>query len=254
MGQQSLRQIVEFLDRELRPGDFTDRSHNGLQVENDGHVRKVCCGVSASLEFFEAARERGADLLICHHGLSWGDSLKRITGLNYRRLSFLIRNNAALYACHLPLDAHPRYGNNALIVKALGLTGVRPFGLYSGRLIGFQGRLPKAMAYAAFKRLVGRAIGPRLTTMDFGAQTVRTVGVISGGAAAELDEAGREGLDVYVSGEPNLMAYDLAREYRINAVFAGHYATEVFGVRALAGLVRRRFRIPAEFVDLNVPY
>ena len=246
--------IAAFLDRELRIQDFTDSSHNGLQVANRGAVTRVCCGVDASLEFFEAARRKGADLLICHHGLSWGDSLKRITGLNHRRLDFLLRHNLALYACHLPLDAHPRYGNNALICRALGLRRLRRFGLYSGKEIGFAGILPRPMTRSAFKRLVSRAIGRNLQTMDFGRATVRSVAVLSGGAAGELDEAGRKGIDVYLTGEPNLHAYNLAREYGINAVFAGHYATEVFGVRALAGLIRRRFRLPAEFIDLRIPY
>ena len=249
-----LDDIVAFLDRELRVNKFTDSSHNGLQVANRGTVRRVCCGVDASLEFFEAAQRKGADLVICHHGLSWGDSLKRITGLNYRRLEFLIRHDLALYACHLPLDAHPRYGNNALICRALGLRRLRRFGLYSGTELGFAGELPKAMGYAAFKQRVRRAIGANFRTMDFGRDTVRTVAVLSGGAGAELDEAGRKGMDVYVSGEASLHARNLAQEYGINAIFAGHYATEVFGVRALAGLLRRKFRLPADFVDLKIPY
>lgn len=246
--------IAAFLDRELRVSEFTDSSHNGLQVENTVGIRKICCGVDASLEFFHAARKRGADMVICHHGLSWGDSLKQITGLNYRRLSFLIRNDMALYACHLPLDAHPKYGNNALICKALGLRELKPFGLYHGKKIGFSGRLVRPMRYDAFKELVRRTIGGRLQTMDFGKELIRSVAVVSGGAAGETDEAGRVGVDVFLSGEPALNAYLLAQEHGLNAVFAGHYATEVFGVRALAGLVSRKFKIPAEFVDLKIRY
>jgi len=246
--------IAAFLDKELRVSEFTDSSHNGLQVENSGRVRRVCCGVDASLEFFQAAKKRGADLLICHHGLSWGDSLKKITGLNYRRMSFLIRNDMALYACHLPLDAHPKYGNNARICRALGLRSLRKFGVYQGKKIGFAGSLPRSMSYDAFKKHVRHVIGNPLQTMDFGKKTVRSVAVVSGGAGSEIDEAGRLGIDVYLSGEPVLHAYHLAQEYGINAVFAGHYATEVFGVQALAGLVERRFRVPAEFVDLKIPY
>jgi dinuclear metal center YbgI/SA1388 family protein len=245
---------VGALDRELNVASFKDDSHNGLQVENSGCVRKVCCGVDASLEFFEAARKRKADLVVCHHGLSWGDSLKRITGINHGRLAFLIRNDMALYACHLPLDAHPRLGNNAQIARVLGLRGLKPFGLYAGRMLGFRGTLPKALPYARFRAWVGERIGGEVRSMDFGRQMVRTVAVVSGGAAEEADEAGREGVDVYLTGEPKLMAYSLAREYGINVVFAGHYATEVFGVRALADYIRRRFRVAAEFVDLGVPF
>ena len=135
----SLEIIVSFLNRELNIKAFSDDAHNGLQVENIGKIARVCVGVDASLAFFEEAAKRKADLVICHHGLSWGDSLKRITGLNYRRLKLLIDNDMALYACHLPLDAHPRYGNNAQICKAFGLRRLNPFGIYHGTPIGFSG-------------------------------------------------------------------------------------------------------------------
>jgi dinuclear metal center YbgI/SA1388 family protein len=250
----ALDRIAAWLDRELPAAGFNDSSHNGLQVANSGRVRRVCAGVDASLEFFEAARRRGADLLLCHHGLSWGDSLKRITGLNYRRLQFLIRHDMALYACHLPLDAHPRFGNNILLCRALGLRRIRRFGLYAGTEIGFTGVLPRPLAFGDFKQLVRRAIGPNVQAFACGRKTVRSVAVVSGGAPGELDEAGRKGIDVYLTGESNLHAYNLAREYGINAVFAGHYATEVFGVRALAARLKRRFRLPADLIDLKIPW
>jgi dinuclear metal center YbgI/SA1388 family protein len=250
-----LAKMVQFLDRELRVADFKDSSNNGLQVENGGRATRVCCGVDASMEFFEAAAKRHADLLICHHGLSWGDSLKRITGLNYKRLSFLLKHDIALYACHLPLDAHPRLGNNAQLCKALGLKKLKPFGLYEGKMIGFAGEFSKPMPYQSFKTLVTKVTGNhRLQTMDFGKKTIRTVGVISGGAADEVGEAGMAGLDVFFSGEPKLLAYNLAREYGMNAVFAGHYATERFGVIAVGNELARKFHVKAEFIDLNVPF
>lgn len=251
----NLSKIVSYLDTELRIADFTDSSNNGLQVQNSGKIAKVCCGVDASLEFFEAAARRGADLLVCHHGLSWGDSLKRITDQNYRRISFLMKNDMALYACHLPLDAHPRLGNNALLCRTLGLRKVKPFGLYAGKLIGFAGELPRAMPYGEFKKLVdGRIANGNMQTMDFGKKTVRTVGVVSGGAADEVAEAGQAGLDVYLTGEPKLLAWHHAQDYRINAIFAGHYATERLGVMALGKELGRRFGLQAEFIDLLIPF
>jgi len=249
-----LTRITQFLDRELRVAEFTDSSQNGVQVANSGKIRRVCCGVDASLEFFEAARQRGADLLICHHGISWSDSLKRITGLNYERVRCLIENDMALYACHLPLDAHPRYGNNALIARGLGLQRLKPFGLYNGSLIGFRGRFAKPVRYATLKRRVAQLMGQDIRSMDFGKKTVTTVAVVSGGGCDELAEAALQGIDVFVTGEPRLSAYIEAQEYGINAVFAGHYATEVFGVRALGNLIEKRFGIPAEFINLGVPY
>lgn len=249
-----LKRITSFLDKQLLIPDYQDSSNNGLQVENRSEIIHVCCGVDASMEFFQAARAADANLLICHHGLSWGDSLKRITGLNYERLAYLINNDIALYACHLPLDAHPKLGNNAQICKALGLVELKPFGVYNGKEIGFEGRLPKPMDYAQFKKRVGKAISPDLRCMDFGKQRVTRIAVVSGGAAQEIAEAGEKRVDVYLSGEPALSAYGLAQEYKINAIFAGHYATEVFGVRAIAELLKRKFRVKVSFLDFGVPY
>ena len=250
----NLKEIVAYLDGELRVADFDDVSHNGLQVESDAEIRRVCCGVDASMEFFTEAQKRGADLVVCHHGLSWGDSLKRITDLNYRRLAFLIRGNMALYACHLPLDAHSRYGNNILICKALKLRNVKPFGAYHGVEIGFCGTLPRPVRYVSFKKQIALITGNEVRSMDVGRKTVRSVAVVSGGAADQVMEAGQKGIDVYVSGEPNLSAYGLAQEYGVNAVFAGHYATEVFGVRALAEVLCREFKVDAEFIDLHIAF
>lgn len=235
-------------------GAFADESNNGLQVENQGKVRRVCVGVDASMAFFEQAAERKADFLVCHHGLSWGDSLKRITGLNYRRLKFLIDHDIALYACHLPLDAHPRLGNNARICKALGLRGLQPFGFYHGVPIGFRGALPRAMSYAKFKQRAHALFGNIAGTMDFGKRQIRTVAVVSGGGADQIAEAGEAGIDVFISGEARLKAWSLAQEFAVNAIFAGHYATEVFGVKAVGDLIAGRFRVGVEFVDLSVPW
>lgn len=251
---KKLQSLVAFLDRELRIKDFSDDSHNGLQVENSGRISRVAVGVDASLAFFEASTRRKAQLLICHHGLSWGDSLKRISGLNYRRLKFLLDHDLALYACHLPLDAHPRLGNNAQIARALGLRRLKPFGNYHGTAIGFCGSLPGALPYAAFQALVRRIMGNPGSSMDFGRRSVRTVAIVSGGAGGLIEEAGQKGIDVYLSGEPNLAAYNLAQEYKINAIFSGHYATEMFGVKALARLLAARFGLQAEFVDLGIRF
>jgi len=250
----SLDSIVKFLDRELDIASFTDSSNNGLQVANSGKAARICTGVDASLAFFEEAARRKADMVICHHGMSWDSSLKRITGRNYRRLKFLVDHDIALYACHLPLDAHPRLGNNAQIFKALGLTGRKPFGLYNGGFIGFSGSLPRAMPYTAFKKFVHSLMGNTVGTMDFGKRLVRTVAIVSGGAAEEIEEAAEKGIDVFVSGEPKLIAYHLAQEYGMHAIFSGHYATEVFGVKALARLLARRFKVKAQFIDLGIKF
>jgi len=252
---KDLTSITGFLDAELNVADFPgDSANNGLQVENMGRVNRICCGVDASLDFFEAAQRLGADMVVCHHGISWGDSLKRITGANYRRISFLMENDMALYACHLPLDAHRLHGNNALICKALGLRGIKGFGLYHGMTIGFEGKLPRPMDYKDFKKLAAKITGGEVRSMDFGKNKVSTVAVISGSASDLINEAGEKSIDVFLSGEAKLSAYGLTHELGINAVFAGHYATETFGVKSLAILLKKKFGIPVEFIDMKVPY
>ena len=247
-----LQHIIGFLDRELA-ADFADSSNNGLQVENSGRVRKICTGVDASLPFFEAAAERGADLLICHHGISWGD-LKYITGLNYQRISFLVKRDMALYASHLPLDAHPRLGNNACLCRALGLREVEPWGEYKGGKIGRRGVLPRPLPLAEFARRVEQAVGNRAQVMAYGKKTVRTVAMVVGGGAVGLEQAAREGIDVYLTGEAYLSAHNTAQEAGLNIVHAGHYATESLGVQVVGALLHRRFHLPVEFINLGIKY
>jgi dinuclear metal center YbgI/SA1388 family protein len=252
-----LRALVAALDKTLGTGQFQDSSHNGLQVgRRDGRVTKICLGVDASLPLYEEALRRGAQLVICHHGLSWGDSMARATGYNFDHLEFLIQNKIALYATHLPLDAHSRLGNNAQIAKALKLENVAPFLRYhGGPEIGFKGAFAKPVSLDAFAALVKRITGrDNVTVFPFGKKSVRTVGIVSGSAAYEVHQAIDEKLDAYLSGEPALDAYNRAAHGNINAVFAGHYATETFGVKALAKHLVKIFGIEAEFVDFKIPW
>jgi dinuclear metal center YbgI/SA1388 family protein len=247
-----LKRIAAFLNEKMRIEDYPDASHNGLQVENEGKVKKVCCGVDASMEFFEKAAALGADMLICHHGISWGDSLKRITGLNYRRLDFLFKHNLALYACHIPLDAHASMGNNALICSALGMRRKTLFGDYRGRLIGYYGSLPRSRKFHSLVTQVETILGCSVRSLDFGADTVRKVGVVSGGGSDWIEDASRLNLDVFLTGEATLAGYNLAKDCGMNVIFGGHYATESFGVKALGRMLENEFSIEMEFIDLKL--
>lgn len=246
--------LAALLDRELRTGAFSDSSHNGLQVENRGPITRVACGVDASLAFFEDARKAGANFLICHHGLSWGDSLRRLTDLNYRRVEFLMRHNMALYASHLPLDAHPRLGNNAQLAKALGVRDCKPFGVYHGQAIGCAGVLARSQTLEQVLARVRREIGAHVGSMPFGPRQIRRVAIVSGGAADMVEAAAAAGMDLFLSGEPKLMAYALAQELGIHAVFAGHYDTEIFGVRAVGEFIQKRLAIPATCIRHDVAF
>ncbi len=250
-----LTALVRALDAKLELSRFEDVSHNGLQVaRSDKPIRAIACGVDASLPFFEAAAARGADLLICHHGLSWGDSLKRITGLNYRQLAFLIEHDMALWACHLPLDAHARLGNNAVLARALGLRAIKPFGDYHGMTIGWSGTLPRAVQRESFQQRLADILRTEIRVMPFGHAAIRAVGIVSGGAAEMADQAAAAGLDAFVSGEATLQGFNLAQQHAVNAFFGGHYATERFGVESVGRWIRDTFGIPADFIDLRLAY
>ena len=247
--------IAAHLDTVLRNHSFADVSNNGLQVENRGEITKVLTGVDASIDTFERAVALGAQMVVVHHGLSWGNSLARIDGSNYTLVSYLIKHNLALYACHLPLDAHPTLGNNAGLADVLNLQDRSPFFEYRGQRIGIAGTLPQPMSRDAFEALVRKGVDPeRIERFDCGRPVIQTVGLCSGGAPEGIEQAAAAGLDIYVGGEVSLIAYNLAKHCSINALFAGHYATERFGVRALARLLREDLSLSAEFVDFRLPW
>ena len=248
-------ELLAALADKMAIDSFEDYSNNGLQVDSRRiDIRKVVVGVDATLPFFKAAAEAGADLVICHHGISWGDSLRRLTGLNYELVKFLMDHDIALWACHLPLDAHPELGNNAGICAVLGLVDRKPFGEYHGRKIGFSGRLPTPMPRNAFANLVRGKIGRNLHAALFGPETIESVGVVSGGAADMAGQAADEGLDAYLDGEINHTAYILCQQRGLNLFAAGHYATERFGVRALGEWIGRAFGIEQQFIDFDLPW
>ena len=250
----SLSTLVALLDKALAVNAFHDASNNSLQVANSGTVSRVITGVDASLRLLKEASARGANCVVCHHGLSWGDSLKRITGLNHSLISFAIAHDIAIYAVHLPLDAHPRYGNNAQLCKVLGLTRPKPAFIYHGETIGFTASYAKAITFAALCERVSKTVNPEIRALGFGKKNVQTVGVVSGGAADMIDQAANLGVDADLTGEPSLQGYNLAENLSQNVVFAGHYATETFGVRALATLIEQRLKIPSDFVDFRIPF
>ena len=181
--------------------------------------------------------------------------LARIAGPNYRLVAPLVRSGTALYAAHLPLDAHPTLGNNAGLARAIGLGGLGPFAEWRGFTIGVKGSFPEPIPLAELHRRVREACpGGRFETVDAGPALVRTVGVVSGGAAEDFSQAVAEGLDAYVTGEIGLADYNAVRNDPIDFVAAGHYATERFGPRAVAGWLAERFGVEAEFVDFGLKY
>lgn len=242
-----LRALADFLDQYLSTSEIRDASLNGLQVGGDGEVSRVALAVDASLESFRRARAGGAQLLIVHHGLFWGAS--RLTGLLYDKVRFLVENDLAVYAAHLPLDLHDRVGNNRRLATLLGLTDISPFLEYHGLLIGLKGQCQPISPAGLARKLEG-LLGGQCTLWEFGPGSITTLGVCSGGAAQDVDQAIAAGLDCYVTGETSHSAYLLARDGGINVICAGHYATETLGVRALGNELADRFGLETLFVDL----
>jgi dinuclear metal center YbgI/SA1388 family protein len=248
MSQARLRDLARYCDRLLRTADIADwdGAVNGLQVGNTGAVTRVAAAVDASHATVRLAIDAGADLLLVHHGLFWGPS-HPWTGRRYEILRLLLDHNLAVYSSHLPLDLHPRYGNNALLCRRLGLQRLRPFFETKGQKIGF--RSSTALPREELARRLERATGRVPLVIPGGPESCRRIGVVTGGAGAELREAVAEGIDTFVTGEGPHWTFALAEELQVNVLYGGHYTTETFGVRVLAEHLARRFRLPWVFLD-----
>ena len=247
-------EIVSFLDTLLDARDWPDYGPNGLQVPGTREVERVVTGVSAHAELFERAATAGAQLVLCHHGILWDKVPRTISTAQKRRLRALFDADLSLAAYHLPLDAHPEVGNNALICAELGLERAEPFGDHRGRSIGFVGRaLDGAIDAAELLERCAAAFGREPLVYAEGPGAVRSVGIVSGGGAGNLSEAVERGLDAFVTGEPSEPAMADAREGGVHFVAAGHYATETFGVRRLGELLSERFEVEHVFVDVPNP-
>jgi dinuclear metal center YbgI/SA1388 family protein len=243
-----LREIVTHLDALLKPATVADwpNALNGLQFENDGTVRKIAAAVDACEFTMRAAAESGADFLLVHHGLFWPGA-QPVTGATYRKWKLAIENNLAIYSAHLPLDLHPTLGNNALLCRALGFRKLSPFFMEKGRAIGWKStsRIPLKVLVARLERAVG---GP-VHVCSGGPAVGRRIGVVTGGAGDEVARAAAEGVDTFITGEGPHHSFTLAEELGVNLLLAGHYATETFGVKAVAARLSTRFRLPWEFID-----
>lgn len=248
MPKASLSAITKYCDQVLRTaeiGDY-DGAANGLQVENLGTVTRIAATVDASLATLKLALAAKADLLIVHHGLFWSKT-HPWTGKRYELLQLLIQNNLAVYSSHLPLDAHPKLGNNAQLCAVLGLKGPRPFFPSHGQPIGLKVRAKISRSELA--KNLERATGAKPKLIPGGGEICRNIGVVTGGAGAELAQAAAEGVDTFITGEGPHWTYALAEELGVNVFYAGHYATETFGVKALAAELSKKFKVPWTFLD-----
>jgi dinuclear metal center YbgI/SA1388 family protein len=251
----AISEILGEIDSLLEPQRFEDYCVNGLQVPGPEEIAQVATAVSASAEVFALAAEAGSDLLIVHHGLFWGEGIRAIDPILRRRLARLFEANIALAAYHLPLDAHPQLGNNALLARALGADSCEPFARHRGETIGSLARLPEGglpLAQLVERVQAATARAPMVLGPSDGGP-VRTLAVVSGAGADYLPEAAAAGAEALVTGEVAERSMALARELGVHLIAAGHYATETLGVRRLGEHIAERFGVAHAFLDAPNP-
>ncbi len=252
MAKTALSTIVQFCNRTLRTAQIHDYdgAANGLQVGNSGRITRLAAAVDASLATVRLAIAAKADLLIVHHGLFWS-ATHPWTGRRRELLGLLIELNLAVSSSsHLPLDAHPRLGNNAQLCAALGFKQLKPFFFAKGQFLGFPNSAPEPPPRAELARRLQRAVGRAPIILPGGpAKVCQKIGVVTGGAGSELKLAASEGVDTFITGEGPHWTYAQSEDLGVNVLYGGHYATETFGVKALAAELSRRFKVPWLFLD-----
>ena len=245
MNQFDLNEYFEnllFIKKWLR-----DVSQNGIQVENSGReITKIAFATDACEKTISQALSIGADMLFVHHGLFWA-SPQTVTGIFYNRIRLLMDGDMALFACHLPLDAHPTLGNNGVLSLKLNLQNRQPFCEYAGDYIGFQGDLVDGeTAEGLCKKLELEPLG----ILPFGKKIPQKACIVSGGATRELEEAIAVGADIYITGALDHQMYHSAAENGITVLSLGHYASETWGVRAVMEQVRKDLNLDVEFIHV----
>lgn len=244
-----LASLVSHLDSLLQTGQIQDYpgAVNGLQIANEGPLRRIVAAVDAcEAVIAEAARVKGT-LLLVHHGLFWNGA-QPVTGAFRRKIRAALEGDLALYSSHLPLDLHPKLGNNVLLAKALGLRAVKPALELKGQPVGMVGAV-SPMTREAFAKRLGEAVGGSVHVAPGGPGRISKVLMVTGGAGSEVARAASLGIDAFVTGEGPHWSYTAAEELGVNLFYAGHYATETFGVKALAAHLSDKTCLPWSFLD-----
>ena len=249
-----LVEVVGYADSLLSADSFQDYCPNGLQVEGRASIRRLISGVTASRAFLEAALEEGADALLVHHGYFWKGEDSRVTGMKRERLKLLLSGDISLLAYHLPLDAHPEYGNNAQLARVLDFTVEDRFeGDPQGTGLALYGRPPGPMDPHGLSAHLASRLGRMPLHIDGGGKQIRTVGWCTGAAQSFIEAVVKQGVDAFVSGEISEPTVHVARECGIHYYAAGHHATERYGVEALGTHLAEHFNIEHRFFDIDNP-
>ena len=244
----TLAEIVQYTNDYLRIREIEDwpNALNGLQIENSGQVAKIGAAVDVSTRVLSAAAKKDVDLLVVHHGLFW-PGVQPVTGALRRQLKLAFENDIALYSAHLPLDLHPNVGNNAQLAFALGLKSTSPFFQEKGQLVGVRSKFSRSLDDLI--RKLRKAVGGPVKAFKFGPKNPKDIGVVTGGAGGEIYRVVGENIETFITGEAPHWAAVAAAELKINLLLGGHYATETFGVKALAAHLSQKFKVPWEFLS-----
>lgn len=251
--QIELRELVNDINRLLKPDQFNDYCPNGLQVEGKSVVRHLVSGVTASQRLLDAAVEQGADAVLVHHGYFWRGEDAAITGLKRNRIKTLLDHNISLLAYHLPLDAHAEFGNNVQLAHVLGLTPTGDLLKQNNQVMGLIADLPEAMTGTQMQQHISKALDRDAMHIDAGDRMIRRVAWCTGAAQQYIEHAARLGIDAYISGEISEPTVHSAQEHGMHYFAAGHHATERYGVKALGEYLAQRFGIRHTFIDIHNP-
>ena len=258
MNKITVKELITWLDQQLQPELFQDYAPNGLQVQGKPELKKVVFGVTASLAFIEQAIEKQADAIIVLHGWFWKNENPKIVNAKYERLAKLIKHDINLIAYHLPLDAHPQWGNNAMLAQVLGLcvncVDNKPQTFGRDDLI-WLGRAPAGVINARqLLELIEKSLDRKPLFIGDPGQKVEKVAWCTGGAQGMFEEAILAGADAYITGEASEPVFHLAQEYGVAYYGAGHLATERYGVQVLMQEIQKQYpALELEYLDIDNP-
>ncbi len=246
----NLNKLINYLELVLNNKNFQDYSLNGLQVENSGKIEKIYSAVDANA--FTIEKCSFGSMLIVHHGIFWGKNFP-LTGANYKKIKMLINNDVALYATHLPLDAHPEIGNNALLLKIINASITGEFGKYNAMNIGFAGEFPSALTINEISFKLKNALNCNPVVLNFsGKKEIKSVCAVSGDPGMQiLEEFSQSDIDLLITGESSHVLYNYCEDNRLDVILATHYATETLGIRALGNMIAGEFLLKHEFIEHN---
>ena len=248
-----LRELIRYCDDLLEADRFRDYCPNGLQVEGNEQVNKIVTGVTASQALIDAAIEAEADMLLVHHGYFWKGEDARVIGIKKQRIARLLESGVSLVAYHLPLDAHPVYGNNVQLAQLLDISVEGRLQEGSDPAIGLHGRLASPMSGKTFAKHIADKLGRDPLHVDSMSQEISTVAWCTGAAQGYIEQAVELGVDAYITGEVSEPTVHIARETGIHFYAAGHHATERYGVKALGEHLATNFGLDVQFIDIDNP-